>query len=83
MAQKIVEKEIYLPKWQRWYIGPLMIIIIGMITYMEYFSPNETEKMGTIPYILMVLLMLFILGITWSMTTGKLPAYIIREKSDE
>jgi len=83
MAKKIVEKEIFLPKWQRWYLGPLFLFLIGLFTYLEFFSPREQDKMGTIPYVLMVVFMLFIFGMTWAMTTGKLPAYIIREKSDE
>ncbi len=83
MTKKIVEKEIFLPKWQRWYVGPLFIFLIGLFTYIEFLSPDESEKMGLIPYILMVVLMLFILGIMWSMTTGKLPAHIIREKHEE
>jgi len=81
-VQKIVEKEIFLPKWQRWYLAPLFIFMIGLFTYLQFFSPRPEDKLGLIPYILMVALMLFILGITWAMTTGKLPAYIIREHEE-
>jgi len=82
MTQKIVEKEIFLPKWQRYYLAPLFIFLIGLFTYLEFFSPREQDKMGLIPYILMVIFMLFIFSMTWAMTTGKLPAYVIREKSE-
>lgn len=83
MSQQIVEKEIYLPKWQRWYILPLFVFLIGLFTYLEFFSPREQDKMGLIPYILMVALMLFIMGMMWAMTSGRLPAYVLREKKEE
>ena len=80
---KIVEKEVFLPKWQRWYLGPMFAFLIGLFTYLEFFSTRPEDKMGLVPYLVMVAFMLFIFSMTWAMTTGKLPAYVIHEKIDE
>ena len=51
-----VTKKIFLPKWQRWYIVPMMLSIWGFITYMEFFNPDNPEKMGMVGYVFMTVL---------------------------
>lgn len=83
MAKKIIEKEIFLPRWQRWYLGPMFVFLIGLFTYLQFFSPRQEDKMGLIPYFIMLVFFLFIFGMTYAMTTGKLPAYVIHEKVED
>lgn len=74
-----IRKRVYLPKWQRFYIIPLMLGIWLLITYMEFFNASNTDKMGTVGYLIMSAIFLGISVIMWLMTSGKLPAYIIEE----
>lgn len=79
----MTRKKVFLPKWQRWYVVPLMMIIWAFITYMEFFNAANDEKMGTIGYVLMSLLFLGIAGIMYLMTSGRLPAYEIEEDENK
>jgi hypothetical protein len=80
---KKVIKQIFLPKWQRWYITPVMLSIWGFLTYMEFFSSSNADKMGIVGYVFMTILFLGISIMMWMMTSGKLPAYIIEETNEE
>lgn len=80
---KKTRKRIFLPKWQRWYIPPMMMLMWGFITYLEFFNPENSEKMGMVGYGFMSVLFLGITAMTWAMTSGKLPAYIIEEAEIE
>lgn len=62
---------------------PLFIGIWAFITYMEFFNPENTDKLGTVGYIFMTALFLGLGIMMWLMTTGKLPAYIIEEQNKE
>ena len=77
-----IEKKVFLPKWQRWFIAPFFIGIWLFITYMEFFNQNNTEKMGLVGYIFMTALFLGLAIMMWLMTSGKLPAYIIEETEE-
>lgn len=75
-----VTKKVFLPKWQRFFVFPLLIIIWLFITYLEFFGPDSSEKMGLIGYIFFSLIF-FVSGVmTFLMTSGKLPSYIIEEE---
>lgn len=82
VAMKI-KKRVFLPKWQRFYLMPMMLLIWGFITYMEFFNPENMEKMGMVGYVFMSALFLGIAVMMWLMTGGKLPAYIIEEEKEE
>jgi len=59
---------------------------IGMwlfLTYMEFFNPENPEKMGVIGYVFMTVLFLGLAVMMWLMTSGKLPAYIIEETKEK
>ncbi len=77
------KKKIFLPKWQRWFIIPFFIGIWLLFTYMEFFSAENTDKMGLVGYIFISVLFLGLAVMMWLMTSGKLPAYIIEEEKEE
>jgi hypothetical protein len=77
------KKKIFLPKWQRWFITPLFVGMWLFLTYMEFFNPENSEKMGAIGYIFMTVLFLGLTVMMWLMTSGRLPAYIIEETKEE
>lgn len=77
------KKKIFIPKWQRWYIAPLLIFIWSFLTYMEFFNPENPEKLGLVGYIFMTAIFLVVGVMTWLMTSGKLPAYIIEETKEK
>jgi hypothetical protein len=74
-------KKIYLPKWQRWFMVPFFVGMWIFLTYVEFFNVENAEKMGVVGYIFMTALLLGLAVMMWLMTSGKLPAYIIEEKS--
>ena len=76
-------KKIFLPKWQRWFIVPFFIGMWLFLTYMEFFNPNSTDKMGLVGYIFMSVLFLGLAVMMYLMTSGKLPSYIIEETKEE
>ncbi len=75
-------KKIFLPRWQRYVITPLFILIWAFITYMEFFS-SQAGEMGTVGYIIMSVVFLGVGLMMWLMTSGKLPAYLIEEDTEE
>lgn len=62
---------------------PFFIGIWLLITYMEFFNQANTEKLGLVGYIFMSLLFLGLSVMMWLMTSGKLPAYIIKETQEK
>lgn len=72
-------KEIYLPKWQRWFIVPFFIGMWFFLTYMEFFNEANADKLGLVGYLFMTVLFLGLAVMMWLMTSGKLPSYIIEE----
>lgn len=76
-------KRIFLPKWQRWFIVPFFVGIWVFITYMEFFNPENTDKIGTVGYIFMSVLFLGLAVMMYLMTSGKLPAYIMEETKEK
>jgi len=76
-------KKIFLPKWQRYYVVPLLLIIWLFITYLEFFGPENQDKLGLVGYIFFSAIFLISGLMTWLMTSGKLPAYIIEETVDK
>jgi Mn2+/Fe2+ NRAMP family transporter len=74
------KKKIYLPKWQRFFTLPIIFAVWGLITYVEFFDPNSTDKMGTVGYILTSVILFSVTLMLWLMTSGRLPSYIIEEE---
>ncbi len=78
-----IKKEVFLPKWQRFFIVPLFVGIWLFTTYMEFFSQENSEKLGLVGYIFMSILFLGLGVMMWLMTSGRLPAYIIKETREK
>ena len=76
-------RKVFLPKWQRWYLIPVMLGIWVLITYLEFFKPDNPEKMGLVGYVILSAIFLGMSIMFWFMTSGKLPAYFIEEESEE
>jgi len=76
-------KKVFLPRWQRWFIVPFFVGIWMFIAYMEFYNPENTEKMGTIGFIFLSVLFLGLAVMMLLMTSGKLPAYIIEETKEK
>lgn len=74
-------RAVYLPKWQRAFMLPMLAIILALVTYQEFFSQSE-EQLGLVGYGLFVLLFVGLAIMFWLMSSGKLPAYIIEEEGD-
>jgi len=75
-------KKVFLPKWQRWFMVPLFIGLWAFLTYMEFYNPANTNKMGLVGYVFMTALFLGLSVMMYLMTSGKLPAYEIEEKTE-
>ncbi len=76
-------KKVYLPKWQRFFVVPLIFGIWIFITYMEFFNPGNAEKMGLVGYLIMSGVFAGAGVVVWLMTSGKLPSYIIKEEEED
>ena len=76
-------KKIYLPKWQRWFILPFFVGMWLFFTYMEFFNPENSEKMGSVGYLFFSALFLGLTIMMWLMTSGKLPSYIVEEEEEK
>ena len=77
------KKQIYLPKWQRWFIIPMFVSLWLFFTYMEFFNPDNPERIGLVGYIFMSALFLGLAIIMYLMTSGKLPAYTIEQTKEK
>ncbi|HEY4526653.1 MAG TPA: hypothetical protein VJK53_02295 [Candidatus Paceibacterota bacterium] len=76
-------KKIFLPKWQRWFLIPLLALIWGFVTYLNFFGPVESrEELGTVGYVVMSAILLGVGVMMWLLSSGKLPAYIIEEDDE-
>ncbi|MCA9373897.1 MAG: hypothetical protein R3B71_05340 [Candidatus Gracilibacteria bacterium] len=71
-------KKVFLPKWIRWIMMPMFVLLWIFITYLEFFSPEQGE-LGLFGYIVISVVFLGIAIMMWLMSSGKLPAYIIEE----
>lgn len=76
-------KKLFLPKWYRYVMVPMMVLIWGLITYMEFFNSSAEEELGMVGYVLLSILFLGLTVMFWLMTSGKLPAYVIKEEDDD
>lgn len=82
MHNKRTRKNIFLPKWQRFFVLPILFGVWSMITWLEFFSQSE-DKMGLVGYSIMSGVLLLVGIMIWLMTSGKLPAYIVEESMNE
>jgi hypothetical protein len=74
--------KVYLPKWQRWFLIPLFVLIWGMIAYLQFGDTTAADKLPWPAFAIMTIVFLGLSIMFWFMTSGKLPAYMI-ELNDE
>ncbi len=77
-------RKVYLSKWQRYFITPIMVGVWLLITYEEFFNSaaNTGRRLGLFGYVVITGVLLVVLIMVWLMSSGKLPAYMIEEKDD-
>jgi len=76
-------KKIFMPKWQRWYVLPMLVGVWALITYLEFFGESNNEELGMVGYLIMTLVLLGSAIMTWLMSSGKLPVYVMHEEEEE
>jgi len=74
------KKKIFLPKWQRWFIVPFFIGTWLFTTYMEFFNPGNTEKLGPVGFIFMTILFLGLSVMMWLMQAGNSPLISLKKQ---
>jgi hypothetical protein len=76
-------KKIFMPKWQRWYVIPILVAVWVLITYLEFFSASNEEELGMVGYLIMTVVLGVSGVMTWLMTSGRLPVYVMHEDEDD
>jgi hypothetical protein len=78
MAKKI--KKIFLPRWQRAFVPPLLGFIWLLMSYQKF---SGKEDIGWGEYALISIVFLGAGVVIWLMASGKLPAYTIEEEPQD
>lgn len=73
-------KLVFLPKWISYVMIPMIVAIWGFVTYLEYFSPKNTGELGQLGYVLVSAIFLILTIMFYMMTSGRLPAYVIKDE---
>lgn len=76
-------RRIYVPKWVRAFVIPLLVVLWGFVTYLAFYTEQGRAEMGVIGWLFLTVILLLIGGMLWLMSSGKLPAYEIEEDEDE
>lgn len=76
-------KRVYLPKWVRAFVFPVLLALWGFLTYQVFFTSQGRAEVGTIGWLVLSLVFALIGAMIWLMTSGKLPAYLIEDEDDE
>ena len=74
--------RIYLPRWHRWFICPMLLFVWLVITYAAFWSPNRDGE-GLLAWIISTPVLFGVGIVMWLMSSGKLPAYIVEEESTD
>ena len=74
--------KVYLPPWMRGFVGLMLALAWGVVTYLAFFSEEGRRELGLIGWGLMTALLAVVGGLVWAMASGKLPAYIIEEDDE-
>jgi len=75
----MVKRKVYMPGWYRWFITPLLLFIWVPMTYLRFLAPNNQDTPSMFSWIFATILFAAIGTVTWLMSSGKLPAYLIEE----
>lgn len=75
--------KVFLPKWMRWFVIPLLLVIWVMITYQAFWTTQGREELGLVGWLGITVICGLIGIVVWLMSSGKLPAYIIEDDSGD
>jgi len=73
-------KLVFLPKWFSYVMIPLMVALWGFVTYLEFFSPRNKGELGDLGFVMVSLIFVILIIMFYLMTSGRLPAYVIRDE---
>ena len=75
--------KVYLPKWMRWFISPLLLVGWALVTYQAFGTTAGRDELGVIGWLAITVILVLIGGVVWMMTSGRLPAYVIEHERDD
>ena len=70
--------KVYMPRWYRWFILPMLLFVWIVITYAAFFSPSREED-GLLAWIIATPILVGVGIVMWLTSSGKLPVYIVEE----
>lgn len=73
----------YMPRWALWFIGPLLLLVWGFITYLVFATDAGREDPGVLGWAVVTGVVALVGGMMWAMATHRLPAYEIEIEDDE
>ncbi|MGH7544584.1 MAG: hypothetical protein ACREKI_00210 [Gemmatimonadota bacterium] len=76
-------RRVYLPKWIRAFVFPLLVLLWGFATYQAFYTEQGRAEMGAVGWLVVTLVFLLIGAMLWLMSSRKLPAYLIEEDDEE
>lgn len=74
--------KVFLPRWIRWLILPVLLLIWGVITYATFVEAGP-ERMGFVPWLAVTVILIVIGVMLWLMTAGRLPVYVVHINDDD
>ena len=74
--------KVYLPRWTRWMVLGLLVVMWGFVTYTAFFTAQGRRDMGWGMWGFVTAVLVAAGTMMWLMSSGKLPAYIIEEEDD-
>lgn len=75
--------KVFLPRWIRWVLPPFFVVIWALMTWLVWFSGEIQEQEDVIGWWIATFVLLFVAGLLWAMTSGKLAAYEIELDLDD
>ena len=73
----------YIPRWTIWFIGPLLGLVWGFITYMVFATEAGREDPGVLGWALITGVVVLVGGMMWMMASHRLPAYEIEIEDED
>lgn len=73
----------YMPRWVMWFIGPLLAVVWGFITYLVFATEAGREDPGILGWAMVTTVVVLVGGMIWMMATHRLPAYEIELEDDD
>lgn len=75
--------KVFLPKWMRWFIIPIVFVVWVMMTYEAFWTARDGASLGFVGWLVVSAICGLVATVVWLMSTGKLPAYLIEDDSND